>query len=88
MNKKFEKMFEKTEEKMASNEYIDFEKSSVNNKPKTDETPLKRTIRIQSYLNKNEYKAFGLTMKPLEKPADRLRKLLLEDIKKRQKEKG
>ncbi len=82
MTKKFDKLFEKTNEKMGDNKNIDFEKSDINYKPSKNK---KRDIRIQTYLSEDEYKTFISTFKPLDKVANKLRGLILEDIKNRQK---
>ena len=84
---KFKKVFDKTEEKIKDNGLIDFEKSSVN-KTQYKNSSQYRTNRIQTYLTDSEYKAFGEILKPMEKPAVRIRKLIIDEIKRCQKEKG
>lgn len=88
MPKKFDKVFEKTAKKIEGNEIIDFDKSSVNNKPKPekDEKP-KRIARIQIYLTEDEELDFLKTMELKEKQTERIVFLIQEDIKKRLKTK-
>ncbi len=80
MEKKFKQAFNKVDEKLSKgNGQIDFDKSSINKKKE------KRKNRMQTYLTDSEHLKFAETMKPLEKPAERIRELLLADIEKRLK---
>lgn len=45
----------------------------------------KKDKRLAVYLTESEYEAFIETFKPLEKVADRIRGLILDDIRKRRK---
>lgn len=80
MNKKFDKVFEKTEEKLKDNSHIDFEKSSVNNGNRKEKT-LQRNCRIQIYLTESEFETFVKTLKPLEKPAIKAREIVIKHLR-------
>lgn len=79
MTDKFEALFDKTNEKIGENGHIDFDKSGVN---KVKE---KRNNKVQTHLSDSEFQAFIETLNPLENRGERVRKLIMKDIKKRQK---
>ena len=94
MTDKFDSLFEKTAEKMGDKKTIDLKGSDIDQKgaKKMVTIPAKSTAkektqkkdkRITSYLTESEYEAFIESFKPLEKVADRVRDLILEDIRKR-----
>lgn len=83
MNKKFEKIFQVTKGKMGKNGQIDFEKSDINHKP--TQKVLHRTKKIQTHLSEIEFNAFIDTLDLLENRSERVRNLILNDIKYRQK---
>ena len=76
---KFAKLFEQTNDKIGENGHIDFQKSDINKK-----TP-HRTKKIQTHISDSEFDDFINTLKPLENRAERVRYLILKDIKNRQK---
>lgn len=94
MTDKFDSLFEKTAEKMGDKKTIDFKGSDIDqkgakkmvtipSKSGTKDKTQKKDKRISSYLTESEYEAFIESFKPLEKVADRVRDLILEDIRKR-----
>ncbi len=74
---KFEDAFKRTNDKMAGDTKIDFSKSDINKKR------IPRKNKIQTHLSDDEFEAFKNTFKPLEQRADRVRNLILNDIKQR-----
>ncbi len=86
MNKSTDKIFDKAQKSTGKNSFIDFRNSSTNTKKIQD----KRTEKLQVYLTKDEMANFYKTMKHydertkrVEKQSERLRNIILEDIKKR-----
>ena len=90
---KFDSLFEKTAEKMGDKKTIDFKGSDIDQKgaKKTVNIPAKSTAKAKTqkkdkrlvvYLTESEYEAFIGTFKPLEKVSDRIRDLILDDIRK------
>ena len=90
MKKKFAKAFDKMDDQLKGQEAIDFKKSSVNKtspvKKIEKEERQHRTNRMQTYLTDDEFLQVAETMKPLEQPAKRIRKLLMADVAKRKKD--
>ncbi len=93
---KFDNLFEKTEEKMGENKTIDLKGSDIDSKGKKrtvvipsksalQEKTQKKDKRLAVYLTESEYDSFIATFNPLEKVSDRIRDLILEDIRKRRK---
>ena len=93
---KFDSLFEKTAEKMGDKTTIDLKGSDIDGKgaKKMVNIPAKSTAKAKTqkkdkrfavYLTESEYEAFISTFKPLETASDRIRKLILDDIRKRKK---
>lgn len=93
MNDKIDSLFDKTEEKMGEKKTIDLKGSDVDStKGKTVKIPAKggtksrsqkRTKKLATYLTESEYEAFAKTFSPLEKVSDRIRDLIIADIRQR-----
>lgn len=84
---KFDKVFDKTDKKIENNGTIDFKKSSVNKSGRaTDELEYKKK-RIQTYIKESDFERLVKILQPLEKPAERVRKLIIAEIERCEKQK-
>lgn len=85
--KKFDDLFKQTANEVDVNGDIDFVKSDIHNIPPKKstlkETKEKRTNKVQGYFTATEFEEWRLTFEILEKPSDRIRRLVLDDIKRR-----
>lgn len=93
---KFDSLFEKTAEKMGNKTTIDLKGSDIDEKgaKKMVNIPAKsgsknrtqkKDKRLVVYLTESEYEAFIGTFKPLEKVSDRIREIILDDLRKSRK---
>ena len=78
----FDDIEDKAEVSLSDNVDVDLPNEAVNRKKQL------RSTKWQTYLTADEAADITATMKPLEKPSDRIRRLLLADTKRRLKKRG
>ncbi len=85
---KFEKIFSSTKKKMGDKKTIDFKESGVNElltkkSSQQEKNMAGKKKRHAVYLSESENQAFLDTFKPRETASERIRNLILEDIRSR-----